>query len=1106
MNRTVFLLAGLFALSAQGAAEVNQPVKSEQFDRDVDEVALASQQNAISRMAELAKKYSGTRQEPVFLAKLGDLRQQNAAILFRIAHGSAHRKKTLDLSRYKKAIDEAIGTFSQLITKYPGYPEISHSYLARAKAYEEISDKTKAARDYTHIVTHFPYSEEAIPAHMSLAELAIEKNQHAEAVKHLNEVEKHPESPHFPYALYKLAWSHYNLKNIPSALRFAERHVAFYADAVSDTALRENTLIDIPLFYFEGYEQKDERYSLDRALAYFKSIESGPILGKMNVRLAKLLRSRNAEADLFRWKDILVASESERPETVDVILVALEYELNHRQYAKANEVTRDIVNLYNKGLRFESFDRARKMVLDAASSLQQVVLKNKGAEDIGKYSRTLADLYESFTRIVDEKDPRIPQVHYNLAETLFAIQEYDNATIHYRWVVDHASGKGSWKGSGKDKDKKPDVPDSSLKAIASRYEHLRAKGFIPKEVKAQALSEDESDSKLEPLIAEWVQWLDTHVENRAKEAQNFRFEAYRTLYARKHLRVAIDRLENLAREFPSSTFAVPSASLVLDTLIASEDWEKTHAMATDLQEIRELNSGAFEKRLFVIASDSFYKQAEKAHHNKDFPKTLDLADEFLERYSKSARSADLLSLAASAAMETSDKKRAEKYLTQVIALGSAAQSNLHRALLNRASLSEEKDHFAAAAADYRALLKLPKESAPLAEKQVHEIRKKTLLLSWLAADSAQLRQDLQGSFLCDSELGAECERYTAWLAFEDASLIPADKGKREEPLWVLVSLKNADKLSFNERNRIIRDSAKAWDKLDPLTRFAVLPRLLEMIPRAVELSRTELNKVTKLRANPKSIKYRVEAILEIESAAAKAMKLPWARIRSLVLNQTASLYLDLARGLANLPAPKDLNEEELQAYQETVRNLTIPFEEKGQDLRQKAFDLAAKFAVEESVMQAIAEPFFAENPSQAKKLKTQASTGAPDPVNLAWLDSVETEGDWPTIRRRVEKKVEFETNDPAQRFRFIFAKAVQAGHWQQVAFLLAKAEDKNLIKSAQLGALKAVAFATAGARSEGLAELEDVRNDFDGGAHAKITRTLIDHYQHSYNPEKAADF
>ena len=72
----------------------------------------------------------------------------------------------------------------------------------------------------------FPELEETSPAYLSLAEFAINANNHPLAITYLKELEKRPEDPHYPFALYKLAWSYYNIKDTAHAMSYAERQIA----------------------------------------------------------------------------------------------------------------------------------------------------------------------------------------------------------------------------------------------------------------------------------------------------------------------------------------------------------------------------------------------------------------------------------------------------------------------------------------------------------------------------------------------------------------------------------------------------------------------------------------------------------------------------------------------------------------------------------------------------------------------------------------------------------------------------------------------------------------------------------------------------------------
>jgi TolA-binding protein len=1182
MYRKLAIVCTWVAISAVGAqaakntseVSVAKAVSNEQRDREVDQVALSAQDLAISRLGTLLKKHgrSGSGQEAVLLAKLAEIQQQKASIQFRLAHGAASRGgKKLDLNAHHKTLHQSIEALDRLIARFPNFEEIPHAYFLRGKAYEDIENKAKAGQNYLYLVKNFPNAEDSTSAYMALAEFAIQANDHARAIGFLKEVEKRPEDPQYPFALYKLAWSHYNLKRIAEALAYAEKQISFYNErakrtetnfvTASDVALRENTLLDVAVFYFEGYEQKNADYTVDKAMGYFVGLaedagvdgpasasNGGSVLGKMLLRFAKLLRSHSHEADLAGWKAKVLADRSRLPESLDVVILNYEYALNNYKYDRVIECAKDMVTLYPLHKTYESFGKAQKQVLDTAEGLQQLVIKNKDASEVGKYSRVLAQIYDAFVHLVEETDPRIPRAHYNLAETLFTIKDYAGATDHYRWVVEH----GKWDakpvahakknapkaGSKKDSalDQEVTVADASLKAIAARYEVLHLGKLIPKALKPQALRETDTDD-VPPQLAQWVEWLDTHVEHTIEGTENFVFESNRALYAAGQTRRALLRMAKFSAKHPKSTYAIPQASLVLDTYIASQDWERTHDTANEFMDVAEWKQGDFSKRLFAIASDAFYKQLEAKFRARDYKSTLKGCDQFLKRYAASSRLSDTLALAGSAALEDIDRKRAAAYFTRLIN-DTPKSSNYLTAVMARATLEEDHYLFRAASQDYRAYI-ARMSSTPAAERpkdknavtDLQMLRKKALVLSWLSGDRAELKSALTDKGICNTELASDCDRYSLLSritgrepgpATKQATADAFDKARhestsQERAMWAILALEGAEHLAFRDRNAAITQAAKGWESLDPLFKFTLLPYFSRTLASAFRLNRGALKDVAPLKAHEKWITRRVEVIREMENAATQVMKLPWARIRAEVLNETAGIYLDLARGLAALPAPKDLSAEDMQAYEDTIRKLTMPFEEKGQDMRGKAFEIASRFAIEETSFKAIAEPFFAENPSQAKTLKGDptktearkpASTDS-ESLGLAFLSQIDSKGGWSDLISTLQKHPEREASEdlayenPTLYLKNLWGRAVHAKRLPQVAFFMQEAQEKALIESGLMGAIKAVSLATAGARGEGFAELEETRGDLPPEAQNRVTAFLARFYERSYAREKS---
>jgi tetratricopeptide (TPR) repeat protein len=302
-SQTYSLIIGFFLvllISQASASDVNPSVKSlektEDWDRQVDQAALQSQEAAVQKLKKLTKKYANSREEAGLLMRLADVYQESAAIEFRIAYAKANRKKlSVALNRYHSLLKSQIEVLNRMIQVFPNFYSIDLGLFMRGKANEELKNKAGAKADFLTLVKNFPQSSRAIPSYMSLAEMAIADNRYPEAISYLKEVEHYPENSFYPFALYKLAWAFSNLKDPDKMLSYIERHVRYYDQlkiankglSSGDVAIRENSLLDAVSFFLEGNEQRPEAYKFTSALSYFRKLEPGPFLGKMSVRFAK---------------------------------------------------------------------------------------------------------------------------------------------------------------------------------------------------------------------------------------------------------------------------------------------------------------------------------------------------------------------------------------------------------------------------------------------------------------------------------------------------------------------------------------------------------------------------------------------------------------------------------------------------------------------------------------------------------------------------------------------------------------------------------------------------------------------------------------------------
>lgn len=1056
----IVVLAVVASVSGISVSRSARADDTELQDRTVDKAALTAQAEATADLQAMLQKYKNTDQEPTFLARLADIQQQSAAMQFRVAHGEARRLgKAVDLSNYHKVMGASIPTLDRLISKYPNYADISHSYYMRGKAYEEIGKISAAQKDYLYLVAKYPSVPETIPAYMSLGEFAVSANQHPQAIEFLKHVASHPEDSHYPHALYRMAWSYYNLHQIDLALSTSERLVDYYAKkgqlTASDQGTYDNILKDMPLFYFAGYEKGLASCQIDKTLPYFRKLDRDGSLGHMIVEYGNLLRSNDHDVDLVRWKDIVLAEESKRPESFEVLLTTFEYQVNRMRFVEAAASAQDIAKLYHRYEKTDAATHAQKLLLLASTEIQKSMLQDKDPAHQVQYAQELAAVYSAFTQVAGEDDPRVRTIHANLAETLFAIKDYDKATENYRWIVDrgHLSDKV--------------VADASLKAIASRYESLRLRKLIPLELKAVALPAKDPN-KVPALLGEWVEWIDTHVRKTGNPITNFQFEADRALYAQGEINLATKRMHDFALSNPKAPEAIPAATLVVDTTIASGSWEHLFEVTNEFLAVAEWRNTKFGTRLADLAADAKLKMAESFAKSKDYDAAMKQADEFADKYPRNEHLVDALTVAADSAVGSRNRAKAIHYYSK-IAQSSPNTPIAAKALLVKVKIEEEKYAFSDAAGTYLTYLALPVAASKLSDQHRAEMRKRVLTYAWLSGDERLLQRVLSDKKICSKDLRSDCERYEAlqYLNFKVTSKVAKAAARNAEnprasnrAIWAAIALENAGEFGISKRHALIRDLSNSWRDLDESSKLLLIQKISASVPHVYALERQSIGQSGRLQADERSITRRLQKIREMEASATEAAKLPWSRIRALVLNEVGSTYSDLSTGIRQLPYPKKLKTiADRQAYGRIVDQIVLPFDQKSYELRSEAFRLASQNAVEPEVYSAIARDFFQEDsikPNGRKLVIPKQRTYAD--LDLSLVKDVDSNGSW--------RSVNPDTAEPAQVLRARWAAAIESRNWSQVTYFAQEAKEKNLLAPEVIGVAKAVSLASAGAKAE----------------------------------------
>jgi len=422
------LLTGILG-HASSAFSAEAPVSA----KVTDMAALTIQDQSIRKLESLIKQYQGTAREPELLYRLGDLYLERSGLSFRISEGTSVKNKS---PLYSHSLKDAIRVYSLLLARFPYHAFAPSSHFKRGKAYKELADVSHARDDFLYLDQHAPDFEFLDSALNDLTDFAQDANHHQEALGYLSQIEKMPQSDYFPIALHKASWSYFNLGHHESAIAYLKKEIDYYyrkidskeSNLPAESAFLESAFNDLSLFYFEAINKKTDFASVKGALATFHELDTHhEFYGKTVFKFAKLLKAYTLTNELDELRMSLVKNEGEIPETAEVVLLLFQFNFDRRDFKNLATCLGDL-----KKIRSDKNEAKIEQVLSGAlTDLHKLVLKNKLATERATLVRPLVSLTESVNDLLGAANVTSLLSTYALAETLFELGEYTQATENY---------------------------------------------------------------------------------------------------------------------------------------------------------------------------------------------------------------------------------------------------------------------------------------------------------------------------------------------------------------------------------------------------------------------------------------------------------------------------------------------------------------------------------------------------------------------------------------------------------------------------------------------------------------------------------------------------
>lgn len=985
------------------SSEANGTPPSAKKVVELDEKALWAKKSAVQALTAVARKDANTPAEPAILLRLAEMNEDIASIQYRLTFAKATAQNPANTSNYTGYMSAAITPLNRLISVYPKSRNISRAYYLRSKALAETSRTSEAIADLKHLVETWPASPDAPVANMDLWRLLIQQKDYTGAIQAINRYGLKPSEKYYFSALEKLSWCHYYLGAVPEALRYTETELATVKGLERDKALS-----NYALFYVTGVERRSPGVDSNDALARFRKSASGNDLGTLIVSYAFLLRTKGLDAQLDSFKEGVLKEDVPDTYKSDVVLIALENQYNRKKVADMKASTEQEIALVTNSPSVRKDSRRVAKIKASFNDMIpnfQKLLVGAPEPQSQAISSTLRLCYQFMLETSQGDVFEQARIHFNMAEVSFELKEFDPATEHYRWIVERLN-------DGK-KEHQELFHLASIKALDSRYASIKQSGWIPSSLTAKKLSASGKD--LPKPVSQWIGWIDQFPKAAflAKKADAHAFEANRILYSYDQVEKATERLRSFAEQWPTSSFAVTSASLVMDTYIASEKWEDAYILAKKYLAVQEWKTTPFSAKLTDLASDIYCKVLDRSYRDKKFDLTIQNAEAFVAANPTTKRRGDMLELAANAALALGNRVKASEIFKKLMDSGVKKPEVAALAYMTQGSLSEEKFDFAEAAKSYRLAAG---QSGSLSD----DLRAKILLWSWLSGNPKDLDETLASERICQHGKGKElCPQYVRRYE-ESYSAVPTNAEARSTA--PIARLAVHEKIAKKERKDLLVSLVDEWSKLDAMERAAALPILVSRIPEQFKTLRERIQKISPLELNRAAIAKRTRLIEEAQSTVEKISSIPSMRIRLALIRESAALYEDAAHDLLGVPISKAIKGDARKEVKQAVAEGAASFTAKADEIHKAEHELAGQKGIEAT-------------PEQAKR--------------------------WATlILEQVDPKAAGNWLEP-------FKQALDKGNWQLSAFLL----DRPGVAPEPLTLLRAAMLARSGATAEALEEI-----------------------------------
>ncbi|TXD34583.1 tetratricopeptide repeat protein [Lujinxingia vulgaris] len=495
----------------------------------------------------------------------------------------------------KRLREESVQLYVDIIRGYPDFGELDKVYFYLGSNLMDVGRKTEALDIFRELIANYPQTEFVPQVLLYFGEYYFDEGEMFEALKAYQKVAEYPESSVYPYGLYKLAWTYYNLENYERTIEVFLTVIDAARERPDDgtmVALMRQVRQDI----VRAYAQIG---SPDQAVEFFQDIapEREDWL-KMTERLAVFYGDQVQLSDSTRMYRELISLNQESVKTVDYQYEIVRNQTTNNAYSEESiqELVRmmRLVQLADGG-QFEdteeqNYPRIRSKVEEAARNWSTTYHREAQRTKNADLYAMAYYLYKFYLETFQDTEHEYMMTFF-YGELLYQLENWEEAAAAYERVLEL----------------EPEGEYTKEAVLATVLAYFYIVDTSEERAVIEATFDEEDGEEETPAIPEpkelpeVYQKLMAACENYVEYVPDgdrmvdVKYTMARTYYDFDHLEKAATIFEDIAFTHSDHRLAVISANLHLDSLNLLQNFDNLNAAVERYIEVDPIEDAEFQE-------------------------------------------------------------------------------------------------------------------------------------------------------------------------------------------------------------------------------------------------------------------------------------------------------------------------------------------------------------------------------------------------------------------------------------------------------------------------------------------------------------------------------